>query len=1184
MASEETKILEVKVETSEAVKKIAEYKLKIDGLKEAEKQYKEEVENGTMSQKKYHEEMTKSKIESKSYKEAINILEKQVKSQVKAQNDNSKIMKEVNVLLEANIGSIAEAEAANKALREAVRNLTLTNNEAYDMRNKLNAKIEQNTAFIKRNTDSYVQQKMTIGDYKEQIKLAIFEIKNGEKGFKNLGIVAKGFGNILRTSVRDSVKEVASGVTTMIKGFVGAQAVIGLFQNLVGLLKDGINTAIKFEEANSKLAAILGVTAKETKELQAQARELGATTQYTADQATNLQIELAKLGFTMREIQDSTKYILLFAQATGSDLAEAASLAGASLRMFDADTVETERYVSAMAVATTKSALSFSYLATALPIVGPVAKSFNFTIEDTLSLLGKLADSGFDASSAATATRNIFLNLADVNGKLAKSLGKPISSLDELAEGLIALREKGIDLNKALELTDKRSVAAFNSFLTAADKIKPLRDSVTDVGEGLAKMADEMSNNTAGAIKTLSSAWDELMISINGNTTAIRTFVETLTNGVKWITSFVKSTEQLTEEQIRNAKLMGESSVDEKVVKKNIEAIERVRDAYIKSGIDENEALEKAKQERIEILERNLKQEEELADKFYQKNQEARKAYEDASFLKQGLGLEKSDAELIEEINDYWDKYTKQLSYIAALKKQIDIVQKQSNDEKDKTKNKPIIITHEQLEKEKEAIRQLEDSLLSLIDNNSEKQREQIAKSYDVEIALLKKRLSTEKGLTEEAQNEILSIIKGKEKQKQEAIAKVSIVDADLEAERQRTILTYDREIEDLKKRLQTEQDLTAKAREAINETIKAKEKQKETELDKLNDEAISREVERQQKLIQLQLEGVKEGTRQEHELRMQQLQSQREAELQDKTLTEQMKLAIVQKYEKLMSDETARYANETSQKQMDAIKVRFETAMEQAYGNEKEILRIQMEQRKAELDAIQQMEGESLEEFNLRRLQAENDYLDAKKDLRDKEVEIEQSKLQAMSDITGGLISLMEAIGEENKAMAVASKVLALAEIAINTGKAIAAGVAEAVKIGFPQNIAAIATTVATVLANIATAIKTVKSAKFATGGDVVGAGTGTSDSIPAMLSNGESVLTAKATSMFAPILSAMNQAGGGVPINGQKTGNQAMGEDMLARAFAKGVAGLPNPVVSVVDINNTAKRVEVIENINVI
>ena len=67
-------------------------------------------------------------------------------------------------------------------------------------------------------------------------------------------------------------------------------------------------------------------------------------------------------------------------------------LAGASLRMFNADTRETERYVSAMAVATTKSALSFSYLATALPIVGPVAKAFNFSIEDTLALLGKLSE------------------------------------------------------------------------------------------------------------------------------------------------------------------------------------------------------------------------------------------------------------------------------------------------------------------------------------------------------------------------------------------------------------------------------------------------------------------------------------------------------------------------------------------------------------------------------------------------------------------------------------------------------------------------------------------------------------------------------------------------------------------------------------------------------------------------
>lgn len=199
-----------------------------------------------------------------------------------------------------------------------------------------------------------------------------------------------------------------------------------------------------------------------------------------------------------------------------------------------------------------------------------------------------------------------------------------------------------------------------------------------------------------------------------------------------------------------------------------------------------------------------------------------------------------------------------------------------------------------------------------------------------------------------------------------------------------------------------------------------------------------------------------------------------------------------------------------------------------------------------------------------------------------DKELEIEQAKLQAMSKVAGSLISLIEAVDDSSKASAIASKVLALAQIAIDTGAAISSGVAEAVKIGFPQNLAAIATTVATVIANMANAIKTVKSAKFATGGDVTGEGSATSDSIPAMLSNGESVMTAKATSMFAPILSAFNQAGGGVPIYGQQAGSKAQGEDMLARAIEKGMNRLPNPIVSVEEIINVADRVKVIENIN--
>ena len=102
-----------------------------------------------------------------------------------------------------------------------------------------------------------------------------------------------------------------------------------------------------------------------------------------------------------------------------------------------------------------------------------------------------------------------------------------------------------------------------------------------------------------------------------------------------------------------------------------------------------------------------------------------------------------------------------------------------------------------------------------------------------------------------------------------------------------------------------------------------------------------------------------------------------------------------------------------------------------------------------------------------------------------------------------------------------------------------------------------------------------------FSTGGYVTGEGSGTSDSIPARLSNGESVMTAKATSMFSPILSAFNQLGGGVPIVVSGSASQ-IGEDMLAAAVAKGYAMAPRPVVSVEEISIKQDRVKAIERLS--
>ena len=337
--------------------------------------------------------------------------------------------------------------------------------------------------------------------------------------------------NLLTENFKKGASKVQSMFAKMKGSVLGFAAVLGIGG---ASLRSFIETTAGFEAAVSKLSAILGTTPDQIKALTDNAKKLGETTKYTAAEATNLQTELAKLGFTKNEILSATESVLKFAQATDAGLAEAAALAGAAIRMFGAEASESKRYVSAMSIATTKSALSFAYLRDALPTVGPVAKAFNFEIEDTLALLGKLADSGFDASSAATATRNILLNLADGGGKLATALDGPVKTLPELVAGLQKLKDKGVDLNTTLQLTDKRSVAAFNAFLQSADKITPLRDAITGVEGDLDQMASTMGDNVKGAMAGLASAWESLMIKLSENTNG------PLKDMINWFTGLLR--------------------------------------------------------------------------------------------------------------------------------------------------------------------------------------------------------------------------------------------------------------------------------------------------------------------------------------------------------------------------------------------------------------------------------------------------------------------------------------------------------------------------------------------------------------------------------------------------------------------------------------------------------------------
>lgn len=441
-----------------------------------------------------------------------------------------------------------------------------------------------------------------------------------------------------------------------------------------------------------------------------------------------------------------------------------------------------------------------------------------------------------------------------------------------------------------------------------------------------------------------------------------------------------------------------------------------------------------------------------------------------------------------------------------------------------------------------------------------------------------------------------------------------------VESRRKKVELSYKRQIEDYQKMLVEKKNLTDASRTAILSIIDSLQKQQIEALVKFDAEEIKKEIEHKEKLNQLKLEAVKEGTDQEFELRRQSLDNQQAIAEQEAILAydnEVEKQEALKSIRERYDNERTALDEEQAQAKIDRQKQELENEIaeleyaqserelrqmegyqmdEQHYAewrernlaemdeHQRNILLKQEEAAAAELEALQlrgQLSTQTTEEYEADILAAKKRSAEAQKRTNDVIVKNEQAKAQAMKAITGGLTQLLDTLGESNSAFAKMSKIITLAQIAIDTGKALSAGIASASSMPFPANLAAIATTVATILANVATAISTVKSAKFAEGGKVTGPGTGTSDSIPAMLSNGEFVMTAAATRMFEPLLMTMNNIGRGVPmqvLNSSQTINQA---EMLTDSFESAAREI-KPVVSVVEITEAQDRVEMIENLD--
>ena len=1082
MANVEEKILDIKVRYDDAIRAIAKYQGAVDAARLHEAELKKQLKDNQISRAQYNAEMAATKVVIQENNEAIRVLNKEIQNNIKIQNENEGSAK----ALRAELSNLtAEYDSLSRAERNAAK--------GKELKDKINA-ITDELKGAEEETQRFYRN---VGNYEESIKRAVGINSDFANSLLNISQNSQG------------LKGFMSNVKTEIFSF--SSALTGLLKNKVFLGIAGIAGA--------------GFAFKWWYDYNQGIKEATKLTKQFTDYSGN-------------QLKEYRSEVQALADYYGKDFKEMLIVVNALSKQFGIENSDALKLIRDGFIA--NADMGGDYLdilkeySSSFKEAGISADQFIAIIAQT-NQMGIFSDKGIDTIKEAN------IRLREMNASTADALdGIRISSKrvqQELQSGYKTtfqiMQEVSARLNELPDTSQKVGTAIADIFGGQGEDaglnyIRTLKDISTDLdsvkkktGE-LGKAEEDLLASQTELTKEISLLFDATGGSFEKMTSKVKAFVnDVLSSMIRDVRSLFESVEDIAERSQNSAKELGRNVASEGIADEYAK-IAAAQEKYIKQGLSGEEALKKAKDDRLKMLKLSLVQEEQYLKYAESVNEKYNKELKDASFWRQGLGLDRTNSAINKDIASSWTELMNQTAAVESLKETMKLISSYNPNGVTKTSgdNVPDAEVLEAKKKEIEEIRKAEDELLKLIKDGREKQSQEIK-------------------------------------------------------------LQYDRQIEDLRSRLATETDLTSKARVAINQQISALEQQKNQELQKLSDEELQKELDNRQKLISLQLESVKEGSEQEYQLRIQQLVAARDSELAEKELTEQMKLAIVAKYNKQIDDLSAQHDSDILRKQQEAIQLRYETEIALAYGNEQEILRIRLEQKQAELDSIQQLEGESTEAFNLRKIEMQNEYLATKQELANKEIEIEQTKYEAAASIAGGLSSVFESLGEDNKAFAVLSKTLALAEIAINTGKAIAAGTAQAMSVPFPANLAAIATTVATVLSNIATAINTVKSAKFATGGLVTGPGSGTSDSVPAQLSNGESVLTASATSMFAPLLSAFNQMGGGIPINVTESSNQALGEDMLARAVAKGVMMAPAPIVSVEEFTSVANRVKYVENL---
>ena len=340
---------------------------------------------------------------------------------------------------------------------------------------------------------------------KETRRVHVHVTSNTAKTMATGTTAATGLSGALK-GVAASATVATGGIRAMTMALISSG--IGAIVVAIGALAAGfiglVRGSAEFAQEMSNLKAVLGKNADEVgmKELADDAKRLGSETAFTAVQVAQLQTEFAKLGFTKDEILNVTEATLALAAASGSDLAEAATIAGSTLRGFGLNSSETARVVDVMALSFASSSLDIVKFKESMKLVAPIAKTLKIPIEEASAALSVLANNGVAGSMAGTQLRRVMSDLAMKTGKDFHT------SLEITSERLAGAASDAERLAIAKELVGDRAKGALITLAENVETLDELTNAYENAEGAAAAMAETKLDNLRGDVTKLSSAWE----------------------------------------------------------------------------------------------------------------------------------------------------------------------------------------------------------------------------------------------------------------------------------------------------------------------------------------------------------------------------------------------------------------------------------------------------------------------------------------------------------------------------------------------------------------------------------------------------------------------------------------------------------------------------------------------------